>query len=407
MILHRARVIPERSSREATVATRPRFEAIDLLRGAAIVLMTLDHTRDFFSAGRVNPNDLTSNFGDPALALTRLVTHVCAPTFMFLAGVSAYLAKVYGRALPDLPTYLLRRGLSLVALEIFLVKFLVSFYFDPRLIVASELWAIGWSMVVLSVLVRFPARVAGCIGLAMIFGHDALDGLRASDAPWWVEALWHLLHQPGTLALPGGFELIVEYSLIPWVGIMALGYATGPLWKLSPPRRRRILLAAGAGFLAIFLVLRATGLYGDPRPWDPAQAGRAARSLSFLNCTKYPPSLQFLLMTLGPSLVALALADACPGLMRRPLVTLGRVPLFYFLIHWPVLHLLALGLSMGKGEDYRWLIARTPFLPPDGYGYGLPTVYLVCAGVLVLLYFPSLWFAGIKARRRSGWSTYL
>ncbi len=283
-----------------------RLQSIDLLRGLAIVLMALDHTRDFFGASGPNPRDIT----DPAVFLTRWVTHFCAPTFIFLAGVSAYLYGSRKRSVGQLSWFLLTRGLWLVFIEFTLVRFGWTLTFDLKLFFAGVIWVIGASMIVLAGLVYLPERAIAAIALIMIAGHNLLDGVRAErfgNLGW----LWNFLHQPALLHIGAQSKFLVVYTLVPWAGVMAMGYALGPVFKLDPGSRRHLLLWAGTALIAGFILLRATNLYGDPAPWS-VQNSSLATLLSFINCEKYPPSLLYLMMTLGPALVLLALFETCP-----------------------------------------------------------------------------------------------
>jgi uncharacterized membrane protein len=383
---------------------RPRLVSVDLLRGAVMVLMLLDHTRDYFTDMRISPGDLSR--ASAALFLTRWVTHFCAPVFMFLAGTGACLAGLR-KTRAELARYLLVRGLLLVALEFTVVKFGLLFQPAPRMYLAVVLWAIGWSMVALSVLVFLPLRVVGALGVAMILLHDLADGIRADDLGR-LRPLWVVLHQPGLLQSSYGFGVFVLYPLVPWIGVMAAGYAFGPLLRLKPERRRRVLLGLGLALTAAFVAIRATNLYGDPQPWS-VQKDALFTVLSFLNCSKYPPSLLFLLMTLGPAIAALALFDRATGAsaVGRLLVTLGRVPLFFFVLQWYVIHGLTVAVAFARGQPTGWLFADAfPLVPPPGCVYGLPFVYLMWAVALLLLYPPCRWFAAQKARRPGSWLSY-
>src|SRR4051812_19977655 len=274
--------------------TRPRVASIDLLRGGIMVLMALDHTRDFFGAGGLNPRDVT----EPALFLTRWVTHFCAPLFILLAGVSAFLYGTQGRTTGEVSRFLLTRGLGLIVIEFTLVR--LGWSFDPgaRFLVAQVIWVIGASLVVLAGLVHLPRRVVIGIALATICGHNLLDGVKAESfgAGAWA---WSLLHQPQVLELDPTTKLLALYPLIPWFGVMAAGHALGPLFKADESTRLRRLYGLGAAVTAGFIALRATNAYGDPGAWAE-HGSRLATVLSFINCEKYPPSLLYLMMTLGP-----------------------------------------------------------------------------------------------------------
>ncbi|MGB9392622.1 MAG: heparan-alpha-glucosaminide N-acetyltransferase domain-containing protein [Xanthobacteraceae bacterium] len=336
------------------------------MRGLLMVVMALDHTRDFFAAGGFNPRDVT----EPALFLTRWITHFCAPTFIFLAGISAFL---YGteRKTSDVSRHLFARGCWLV-LIVTVVRFGWTFSFKIDYLVIQVIFAIGVSMITLAALVHLPRWAIATVGLALIAGHNLFDGIKAEQlgaaAP-----LWNLVHQPGAFDLTRGFKLIVLYPLIPWLGVMAAGYTLGPLFRLKRETRVRQLFAIGALITVDFVFLRAINLYGDPAPWT-VQNGVVATALSFINCEKYPPSLLYLAMTLGPALMLLAVSDGAQGTIAGWITTFGRVPLFYYIAHIYLLHASAI--------LFAWItIGGAVFAAihkPDGYGPGLAGIYTVC-----------------------------
>jgi len=390
-----------------SVGARTRLEAVDLLRGLVMVIMALDHTRDFFHSGALlfDPTDLTKT--TPALFLTRWITHFCAPVFVFLAGTGAFLSLSRGKTKPQLSWFLLTRGVWLIFLELTVVRF--GWFFELNLadfIFVQVIWALGWSMLALAALIYLPLWALAAFGVTMIAGHNLLDrvGPESFGALGW---LWQVLHVQGPIEHRSGFMFLVQYPLIPWIGVMAAGYGFGRLLLFEQVRRRKILLRLGLGLTAIFVVLRLTNFYGDPQPWAVQQTPLDTL-LSFLNCQKYPPSLLFLLMTLGPAIALLPLLERWTGPLARFFVTFGRVPLFYYLLHIPLLHLLAIIFAYGRyGNQVFELAANNQ--PPPGYGYGLVVVYLVWIGAVVLLLYPaSRWFAGVKERhRRSTWLSYL
>ena len=286
---------------------RVRLDAIDLLRGLVMVLMVLDHTRDFFAAGNFNPRDVN----DPALFLTRWVTHFCAPVFVFLAGTSAFLYGARGRTVREVSWFLFTRGLLLVLLELTIVRFAWTFSVFPDFVLLQVIWAIGMSMIVLSALIHLPLCAIGAIGVGMIAGHNLLDGVQAEQfgqLGW----LWNVLHQPALLHPTAEVTVFALYPLIPWIGVMAAGYALGPVMLREPSSRRRWLVGLGIGVTLSFILLRATNLYGDPAPWT-SHEGIVATLLSFVNTEKYPPSALYLAMTLGPALLALAAFEFAHG----------------------------------------------------------------------------------------------
>jgi len=375
-------------------AVRPRMESLDVLRGLVMVLMALDHTRDFFSnESSFDPLDLTRTY--PALFLTRWVTHFCAPVFIFLAGAGAFLSLGRGKTTRSLSWFLLTRGLWCVVLELTVIRCLGwAFNFDYVYIPAGVFWAIGWSMIVLAGLVHLPVPAVAAFGVVMVAVHDAFDGVAASN---W---LWTILHTGGPIALGGGREFSIWYPLVPWPGVMAAGYGFGALLD-----RRRTVLLTGVAVTALFVVLRAINLYGDPHPWAPQQ-GALFTLFAFVSCNKYPPSLLYLLMTLGPALIVLALLDRGTPRWTRPILVFGRVPLFYYLLHIPLIHALALIAESLRHHDTSWLFG-VGIPRPAGAGFGLPIVYLVWAAVVVSLSPACRWFAELKRRRRDPWLSYL
>ncbi len=385
-----------------------RFEAVDLLRGAVMVLMVLDHTRDFFGDATLDPTDLSK--ATPALFLTRWVTHFCAPTFAFLAGAGAYLAGIRGRSRAELARFLATRGLWLIFLELTVVNFGLLFNPAPKTIFLLVLWSIGGSFVLLSGLVFLPSRVVGAIGVLLIATHNLLDfDSFGPGAGGPFQTLAVLLFRRSVLPLPGGASLIFGYPLLPWFGVVAAGYGFAEVIRLEPERRRSVMLVTGLGLTVAFVALRTWGGYGEPNAWT-SQRTPILTALAFLNCTKYPPSLLFLLMTLGPAIVAMAVFDriGARGLVGRALVTLGRVPLFFFILQWYVIHPLAVLAALARGFSVDWLFADTLLSgQPAGWPLGLPGIYAVWALVLALMYLPCRWFAGVKQRHRDGWLSYL
>lgn len=370
-----------------------RLESIDLLRGLVMVLMALDHTRDFFSNATFDPSDLAHT--TPAYFLTRWVTHFCAPVFIFLAGIGAFLAKSRGKTAQELSWFLLTRGLWLVLLELTYVNwFGWQFRVDLHHYYVQVIWAIGWSMVALAALVWFPRWAVMTFGLMMIVLHNLTDAVKPKNLGGFAD-VWRVLHVPGGFDILPGIHFMVTYPLIPWMGVMAAGFAFGPVLLQDERSRRKWLLIGGSSLSVLFIVLRATNLYGDPVPWEP-QKNFLFTILSFLDCCKYPPSLCYLLMTLGPALLVLAMFDRGTPKWLRPLLVFGRVPLFFYLIHLPLIHvLLFLANTVGAG-----IFSAAP-------GAGLAGVYLFWIMAVALLFPVCRWFAGYKQRHRSVWLSYL
>jgi uncharacterized membrane protein len=391
-----------------------RVASIDLIRGAVMILMAIDHVRVYAGLPAGGPT--------PAIFFTRWITHFCAPAFMFLAGTSAYF---YGRTHTDLSRHLLIRGAWLVLLELTFLRVAWTFNFDfAHYEMAGVIWAIGWCMILLAGLVKLPLAAVGSIGLAIIAGHNLLDSHLATLVPSLgdsvVGALWKVLYV-GFYAGPisfgtGGPTLIVLYSIVPWIGVMAAGFAFGWVLTLDPARRNRLCLVVGLGGVTLFLVLRRFNLYGDPRPWSAGVAGPNGRPpmpalLAFLNTTKYPASLDFLLMTLGPTIALIPLLEGARGTLSRWISIFGRVPFFYYMLHIPLIHALALVVSAIRlGAVSPWLFTNHPMgnpEPPDGYTWSLALLYVVWVLAIVILYFACRWFVGLKARRKDWWLSYL
>ena len=416
-----ATAVPAYSVRPAPAA-RTRLDSIDLLRGIVMVIMVLDHTRDFVHgpALRYDPTDLAST--SFAIFMTRWITHFCAPVFVFLAGVSAYLQKMRGKSIPDLSRFLLTRGIWLIAVEIVVLHALIWFNLDFTFVGPLQvIWAIGWSMVVLAALVHLPLRVIGVFGIAMIALHNTLDGVSSQAFPWMV------LHQAGLVMLTASGPLVwVQYPLVPWIGVMAAGYAFGAVYELEAERRTRLVRRVGLLLIAAFVVIRAMNIYGDPSHWS-VQSTALFTVLSFINTTKYPPSLLYLLMTLGPALVALAWFESRAGKAgsagaagaagragpfgpaRAALVTFGRVPLFFYLLQWPLAHTAAIVANVVAGRPFDYLLTQPPafFNLPWGTGFHLWTVYVCWACIIAIEYPLCRWFAAVKQRRRDWWLSYL
>jgi uncharacterized membrane protein len=383
-----------------------RLDTVDVVRGLVMVVMAIDHVRDYFSFARFDPTDLSQT--TVPLFFTRWITHFCAPVFVFLAGTGSFLSLARGQPKKALARFLLTRGIWLVILEVTILRFGWSFDVTQPFVGVQVIWAIGWSMIVLSALVFLPVRVVAAIGITMVLAHNALDRIDVSDVGS-LGPLWRILHVQGPQPI-GKLTLFIVYPLVPWIGVMACGYAFGEILVTDRAKRRRRAARLGFALIGCFIALRASNLYGDPAPWGP-QKNAIFTVMSFLNCTKYPPSLLYLLMTLGPALVALSAFDRqtiSDGLMR-PIVTFGRVPMFYYLIHVFVIHLTAVVIGSIRYGHFEQRLLLGPFGGnyPDGYGYGLFVVYLVWLAIVLALYPVCAWFAGVKRRRKDAWLRFL
>lgn len=382
-----------------TNTPRLRVRSIDLLRGMVMVLMALDHVRDYFSAFRYDPTDLEHT--SPAMFFTRWITHFCAPVFILLSGCSAFLSLQKGKSKGEAARFLFIRGLWLILLELTLVRLGWQFNLNYQFSVLQVIWVIGLSMVLLSLLTYLPRAVILGLSLLMIFGHNLLDGLQTG--PIWLT----LLHAPGTLPSPEGSTILLMYPLIPWAGVMAAGYCMGSLFTEPQPQRDRKLYLIGGGAILLFLVLRFINIYGDPQPWQ-IQRNALFTGLSFLNVAKYPPSLLYLLMTLGPAICLMPLLEKWTGRLPEIITVYGRVPMFYYLLHLFLIHGMAMitGLAMGYPAALFTDMSRI-FNDQSGWGFSLGMVYLWWLLAVTILYFPCRWFMNIKKTYRYWWLSYL
>ena len=388
-----------------------RVPSIDLLRGIVMVIMALDHVRDYVHAPAMafRPEDLAQTTS--AIFFTRWITHFCAPVFMFCAGTGAWFwMQRSGATRSKLSRFLWTRGLWLILLEFTIVRFGFYFNFDYSVVILLVFWALGVSMIALAVLVHLPFRALIAVSVGMILLHNLADGVQASSlgsaAP-----IWNLLHQPGVIQTPLTV-LFVAYPLVPWIGVMAAGFCFGRVYELPDDRRARLLVQLGLALTGAFLVLRLLNIYGDPNPWQ-GQPSWTFTVLSFLNTTKYPPSLLFLLMTLGPAIALLGWLDRARPREGNPFLVFGRVPLFYFVLHIPLIHAAEKVMTWMRYGVQPFLFLPPPTLGtprelfPAHFGWSLGVTYALWLGVVIALYPVCLWFARLKARRRSWWASYL
>jgi uncharacterized membrane protein len=390
----------------STPSMGERLQIIDKLRGLVIVVMVLDHVRDFFyvDAFRFSPTNLEKTTA--ILFATRWITHVCAPTFVFLAGVSVFLRWSRGRRGWPLAAFLASRGLWLITLEVTVVTIAFTFAWDSAFL--QVIWAIGFSMILLGALCWLPPFALLAIGLTIVCGHDLFVGFDAKNLGAWAQ-LWTLMLEPGSIHLPfANFKgVYVSYPAIPWFGIMAVGFGGGGVFLLPPPRRDRTLFATGVALLLAFALVRGLDHYGDPSPWT-WQAERTA--LSFLKVTKYPPSLDYTLATLGISLALAPFIARIEGPLGRGLLAFGRTPLFTYLMHLYVARGLAILLALAEGLSpsiFHNTFASSDRLASSGWGVNLFCVYLVWITVVLILWPISTRYASVKARRRDWWLSYL
>ena len=392
--------------------SRSRLGSIDALRGLVMIIMALDHVRDFFHIGAMSfsPTDLTQT--TPILFFTRWITHFCMPVFMFTAGMGAFLfSQRHTRA--ELSRFLWTRGMWFVFLEVAVMQLAYTFNFSSgNLILLLVLWIFGICFVVMAGLIYLPLRWLAALSLVVIVFHNLLDGIDASKfgaaAP-----IWNVLHQPGAFRIAGRL-VATSYPLLPWVAVIGAGFCFAQVFQLEAERRRRIMRWIGIGLTLAFVVLRTINRYGDPAPWEH-QKSPVFTLLSFLNCTKYPASLDFLLMTLGPALILLACWDGWSFRFENPLIVFGRVPMFYFVLHFYLIHIfvvIAAFLRYGTSAGH-FIFNRVPSMGgpqqlfPANFGYSLLATYGFWLLTLVTLYPICRWFAQVKARRRNWWLSYL
>lgn len=382
-----------------------RLETIDFLRGVMMILMALDHVRMYFALGTwyAEPTNLATT--TPLLFFTRWVTHFCAPVFVFLAGTSAFLYGLKGNDIKATAWFLLTRGLWLIFVELVIVNFAWTFDVTYSFRILQVIWAIGISMVVLSLLLYLPHTWIFVIGMSLIFGHNLFDPITVQGSSIR-DLVWYTLHQPDAVFIGGALTNFV-YPVLPWVGLMALGYVFGPIYKNDFPaqQRQRLLLSIGIAATLLFVLLRAFNFYGEPREWS-TQGSSIFTLLSFLNTTKYPPSLHFLLMTMGPVLIFLWLLERFQNLLPKPVMVFGKVPLFFYILHLYVIHALAMLLLVYQGRDWSEYIFSARNLSSgrlSDFGLSLGAVYVIWVVVTVLLYPLCKWYQSYREKHPSTW----
>lgn len=398
----------------AAPASTSRVASVDIIRGAVMAIMAIDHVRVYSGLPAGGPT--------PGIFFTRWLTHFCAPAFIFLAGTSIFF---YARKHSDVSRFLVIRGLWLILLELTILRLAWTFNFDfAHYEMAGVIWVIGCCMILMAGLVKLPLPVSAAIALIIIGAHNLMDPhigklLEGMDGNK-LSALWKIGYI-GFFAGPvqfgvNGPNLIVLYSIVPWIGVMAAGYAFGKVLSFERGRRNQICLLIGLGAVVLFLLLRGFNLYGDPRPWHRSVISHNGAPpmpgvLSFLNCTKYPASLNFLLMTLGPIIALIPFLETASGALSRAIAMFGRVPFFFYVLHIPLIHALAFIVSKIRlGYVSPWLFTNHPMgnpEPPDGYTWSLPLLYLVWIIAIVILYFACRWFAEVKAKRTEWWIKYI
>ncbi len=386
-------------------AKSTRIESIDVLRGVVMVIMALDHTRDFFHYGAFFSNPTNLETTTPFLFFTRFITHYCAPVFVFLAGTSAFL---YGtkKTKPELFKFLLTRGLWLIFLEITLNNLLWKFDITFSRIILQVIWAIGLSMVSLSFLIYLSRKTLLLIGIIIIAGHNLLDGI-VMQGNSFQSIIWYILHQANIFTISSSSDIGVFYPILPWIGLMILGYSLGYLYQkdFDPVIRKTWLLRLGIGAILLFFILRGVNIYGDLVPWTN-QDTTMKTIMSFFKVTKYPPSLAYVLVTIGPSLLFLYAFESVKNKVTDFFLVFGRVPLFYYFLHILVIHVFAIiGIALFGGNWQDMILTKEAFSNAKlvNYGYSLFVVYMVWIGVITLLYFPSKKYMTYKANNKDKW----
>ena len=422
--------LPAHGQTSGMLARPARIQSVDLLRGIIMAIMAIDHIRDFFTHLRFQPEDLAQTYG--GLFFTRWITHFCAPVFFLLAGTGAYFYS-RSRTKAEVAHFLWTRGLFLIVMEFTVMWWGWSFLVPYPGTAMIVIWALGLAMIILSALIRLPLPVLTTLSLVVIAGHNLLDKVTPAmfgKFGW----LWMILHRQGFFPVtthplgpipPVGF--FVAYPIVPWFAVMSAGYCLGAVYAQEPEQRRRTLMRIGLVATALFFILRATNIYGNATIAGPGGFG-AGNSfgpfvmqdtleksvIAFFNVFKYPPSLQFLLMTLGPSLIFLSLADGFDfkgllGKIAHPFHVIGKVPMFYYICHLYLIHALAIICAVAFGQPYKWLLRGGFFTSPtpDGYGHNLPFIWMIWVITVGILYFPCRWYAQYKATHKSKWLSYI
>jgi uncharacterized membrane protein len=384
-----------------------RISSIDIVRGMVMMIMALDHVRDLMHVNplTVSPTDLATT--TPALFMTRWITHLCAPTFVFLSGTSAFLSVQNQTSIKGSRNFLLKRGIWLVFLNFTINNFAIHFDIHFGVLFSQVIAAIGFGFIGLALLLKLPTRTIAIIGLLIIFSHDLLRGISFSNAP--LNMIWQLFMGVGLFPITPNTNFLVSYPIIPWLGIMLAGYSFGSLFNLADAKRKKLFLKIGFGSIALFVLLRAVNIYGDGFHWS-VQKNRLYTLLSFINTTKYPPSLLFTLMTLGISITLLSLLNNIQNKTTDVISVYGKVPLFYWLFHWFIVHFVAMGVFLSQG--YHWSDMQFAGFgfgrPQNGGGLSLPGVYIAWIGIVAFFYPICKWYWKYKqSHKEKRWLRYL
>lgn len=383
-----------------------RIESIDFLRGLVMIIMALDHVRMYFALGTwyAEPTNLATT--TPLLFFTRWITHICAPVFVFLAGTSAFLYGMKASSIKKTAWFLFTRGLWFIFVEVVIVNFAWTFDITYSFVILQVIWTIGLSMVVLSVLVFLPGWLIFAIGMILVFRHNLLDSITVQGSSVQ-DVIWHILHEPGVIFIDSTRFVNVVYPVLPWIGLMALGYVFGAFYRkgFHVEQRRRWLFAIGISATLLFIILRGFNLYGEPREWLMLNTP-IFRLMSFLNTTKYPPSLHFLLMTMGPALILLAAVEPLQNRLAKPVITFGRVPFFFYIVHLYLIHGLAMLLLIYQGRNGSEYVLSAEGIRSgtlSNFGLNLEAVYVIWVLVVVLLYPICRWYQKYRESNPSKW----
>lgn len=387
-----------------------RITSIDILRGLVMIIMALDHTRDFFHQPAMISDPLNPATTTVPIYFTRWITHFCAPVFVLLSGVSAYLASLK-KTPQEASLFLIKRGLWLVIVEIVIVTFGITFNPFYNFIVLQVIWAIGWSMVILGLLSLISYKAILITGIILFFGHNILDSVTLPETGT-TGVLWKLFFRASgsIFSLDSSHFVGDMYAILPWTGVMLIGYSIGYWFRKDFPaeKRKKLLLTAGAGLIVAFIVLRFANAYGNPSPWIKGESF-IDNLLAFLNTNKYPPSLHYLAMTLGPACLALALLENVKGKLTDIISVYGKVPFFYYILHFYLIHIITVIVFFATGHTSAEIVdPNLPFLfRPLFFGYGLPVVYAIWLSVVVLLYLPCKKYSNYKLTHKQWWLSYV
>lgn len=385
-----------------------RIFSLDLLRGLVMIIMALDHTRDFFHFDSFIHDPMDVKTTSPLLYFTRWITHYCAPVFVFLAGTSIFL-QGRRKSLSELSVFLIKRGIWLILVEMIIVSFSWTFDIYFQAIILQVIWAIGISMLLMGFIIRLPFTVVMALGILIVSGHNLLDYIPATKSGF----IWDLLHNGNFATHPfgGGHSLVIIYPFLPWLGIMMLGYVFGKIYNPEfAPIRKKWLIRFGLGLIILFVLLRVINEYGNPRPWQE-QSTVLYSILSFLDVNKYPPSLMYTCMTIGPALLFLAFFEETNNRLSKVISIYGRVPFFYYILHFYLLHALCMVLFVARGHSFFEVTPDVYGIPFRfmivGEGYSLTVVYVIWIAVVVALFPICKWFNTYKKNHSNWWLSYL